>query len=63
MNCTKQNDGRGIMGLTFVQGGERLPTVVVAEGEMDSHGADLGRNRTPDGEERSGAEGKGTEQI
>jgi hypothetical protein len=41
------------MGLTFVQGGERLPTVV-AGGEMDSHGADLGRNRTPDGEGKGG---------
>jgi hypothetical protein len=46
--------GEELGGLTFVQGGERLPTVVVVGGEMDSHGADLGRNRTPDGEGKGG---------
>jgi hypothetical protein len=54
MNCTKQIERRGSRGLTFVQGGERLPTVVVAGGEMDSHGEDLGRNRAPDGEGKGG---------
>jgi hypothetical protein len=43
------------MGLTFVQGGERLPTVVAGDRRGgDSHGADLGRNRTPDGEGKGG---------